>query len=68
MVAVTGLAAVGGEVPTLLGNAPFSCAATRALEPLRVQVLLQPGKASGLIHQTIKREVKHAAIISDCAA
>jgi len=68
MVAVTGLAAEGGEVAALLGNAPLGGAATGALQALWMQVFFQPGKASGLIHQPIKREVKHAAIVSAGAA
>ena len=63
MVAVTGLAAEGGKVAALLGHAPLGGAAAWAVEFLWVQVFFQPGTASGLIHQTIKREVKHAAIL-----
>jgi hypothetical protein len=68
VVAVAGLAAEGRELAALLGNAPLGGAAAWALESLWVQVFFQPGQASGLIHQAIKGKVKHADMLSDCAA
>jgi hypothetical protein len=60
VVAVTGLATVGGKVPLLAEQPPLGAPRMRAYKPVRVQIAFRPRHALRLVEQVRYWKVNHA--------
>src|SRR5262245_1940571 len=68
VIAVAGPAAIARKRLSAYKEPSLGTAAVRTHEPVRVNVLLQPGQATGIVEQVSDRKVNHGISLPRCAS